>query len=235
MQENELKIFDKNMILNNRVNFDVARQKNLINGEDYSVYALIQSLYLKTLEQYIYSYVDLKKYDDEIANSNLDFGLVPDDRKLAYQKISYMNLKYIYIRNFLFIEKLNINDLETFWGRIKNRNYVIDDELLKIVERTFKDVIDNNFVAGEYKEDFVISYGPANPLTFAKSNDFVINIQYGFNTTKMTDEEYNENLKKKKELIAKIKENIILDLNGLGVNIKIFIRNINDDLTLIYE
>lgn len=235
MKDNVLKIFNKNTILENRVNFEVAREKNLILGEDYNVYALIQSLYLKALEQYICSYVDLKKYDDEIANSNLDFGLVPDDRKIPYQKISYMNLKYIYIRNFLFIEKLNINDLKIFWERIKNNKYEIDDELIKIVQNTFKDVIDNNFVVNEYKKDFVISYGPANPVTFAKSSDFVINIQYGFNTKKLTDEEYNENLKKKKELITQVKKNIIADLDVLGLNTKIFIRNINDDITLIYE
>lgn len=235
MEKNNLKIFENKLIMENRVNFELAKEKKLIVDNDYKIYALIQSLYLKALEKYISMYVDLKKYDDEIFDSNLDFGLLPNDRKIPYHKISYLNLKYIYIRNFLFIEKLNNEDLEIFWNKIKNNNYEIDDTLLNIVQRTFKDIINNNYVVNEYKNDFIISYGPANPITMTKSDDLVINIQYGFNTKKLSDEEYEENLKQKKELISEIKKELIDKLSSLGVNVRVFIRNINDDITLIYE
>lgn len=233
---NELIVFDNTFILKNRVNFKLAEEKNLIKDKDCRVYALIQSLYLKVFEEFISSKVDLKKYDYEIKNSGLDFGLVPEDRKIPSQKISSLNLNYIYFRNFFFIEKLENKYLSVFWDKIKNNNYSVSAELTEIVEKTYRDVIVDNFVMGEYKDLITISYGQATPSNFANSNQLALVIQYGLNSSNFNEEEYMDNKNKKMELLEKIVTQIINEISSsFEVAVKVFVKDINNSTLFARE
>ena len=133
-----------------RVNKELAIEKKLIINDDSKIYTSVQKLYIKCFEQILLSKVDLKKYEERIENSKCNIGPVKVKNKTYYHNLSSMNLKFIYIRNFFYVEKLNENDLSIMIQKVNNNNYEVDNALMDIVNRTYKDVLANNYVNGEY-------------------------------------------------------------------------------------
>jgi len=213
----ELKILSVNYISHERVNIELAKAKNLITDNSCERYQLVQSLYKKAFDAYLVKNTDISKLDELIDNSNLYFGAASYNEMDDYQKFSYINSKYIYVRSFIFIEKLDDNDLKILCDRIVNTRYNIDEELLNMVERTYRTVITDNFINGIYKEKgIMVMYslpGVDALLSNAFDNDtLVFNLRYGKNPVQMSDQEYIKNLEDKDAFIEKIKETEIAKL-----------------------
>ena len=65
----------------------------------------------------------------------------------------------------------------------------ISDELISIIEKTYKDVIYDNYIHGQYQDIICkVCYGPVVPFNFVDNNALVFKIYYGKNTIK----EYNK-------------------------------------------
>lgn len=205
----DINVLDNNIILANRVNIELAKNKSLISNNDCKVYSLVQSLYLKAFETFLLSKIDLKKYDDMLLNSELDFGVIPKERKFAYHNLSHMNLSYIYIRNFFFVEKLENNDLKVFFDKISRNDYSVDENIMKIVENTYKDVMVDNFRTDQYiSEDTIISYGEHTEKNDCYADALCIYIHYGYSSKNFSEQEYFENKEKKEELLGNITKEI---------------------------
>ena len=223
----ELKIWDLNIAKETRINRSLATDKKLIVDDDYSLYLKIQSLYLKVLEKYLESKIDLKKYDDIINNSELDFGEIPEKYKRPFHKISYLNLNHIYIRNFLFIEKLSNEALNIFINKISANDFSIDDNLLMIVVNTYKEIIKNNYAMDKYQEKVTTVYDSFVPENVLDSNQLVITIQTGIPNNNLTGDEFVENRHKQSKLLEEISNSLVEDIkNNLGIDSKILIRNV---------
>ena len=212
-----------------RVNKELAIEKKLIINDDSKIYTSVQKLYIKCFEQILLSKVDLKKYEERIENSKCNIGPVKVKNKTYYHNLSSMNLKFIYIRNFFYVEKLNENDLSIMIQKVNNNNYEVDNALMDIVNRTYKDVLANNYVNGEYLDvtEVVYDASTGHGENYTTTSDaLALTIQYGDNLIDLSGQAFMENMHNQIELLKSIQEELSSDItNNFGMKAKIFIRN----------
>ena len=211
--------------MNNNVNIALAQSKGLVNENDYTKYNSLVNIYKYLFTKYLETKIDLQKYDNEILNSNLDFGMMPDNYRNDYQKNSYLNLNYIYIRNNFYVEKLNVEEIN-YLLNIDIDNCVLNSETINLIETTFRDVINDNYRHDKYLDNTNACYGSFIPSNIVDSKSLVLCIQYGKNTTKYTDEEYLKNRKMKQIFLDNLKNRIRLDFSDiLDINTTVLIRD----------
>lgn len=173
--------------------------ENLIKSKNISLeeYGILKKIYKQLFEIYLQNKIDLKLYDNKIKNSDLDFGKGhPTKSNLINDLGEYLGLNYIYVINDFFIEKLSINDLNELRKVYQEKKYNINT--IKMIEKTYKEVLNNNFVNGKYvNEPFNRCYGPVIPKNFALSDSLVIKIIFGKNMKQYDDTEYLVNAKAK--------------------------------------
>lgn len=205
--------------MNKSVNIELARQKGLIVADDSSKYRLLENLYKYLFENYLNEQVNLKKYDEELLNSELDFGIShPILEQKGNNLNDFLKFNYIFLLNDFFIEKLSIEDINVLLNSLKLQKLVPTKELMEMIKRTYVDVIKNNYTKNGYVDDvFKVSYGEFHPGNFVSNNALVLKIFYGKNKRQMTDEEYLLNMKEKKEylnnFIQRLKNEITNKLN----------------------
>ena len=168
--------------IKNNIDMDTYNKKNF---EDNIVnYKKIYALYYLVLCKYIDSVYDTSKIDIMINDSDLYIGSLEDKNKNIYFKTSGLNSDFVYIRNYLNIERLDQSDIDVFLNRVKENNYEIDDTLLKIVERTYKTVIASN------TDSKNVFYGPSSLDFKFNNNSLVLFINYWKNTMDFKGEDY---------------------------------------------
>lgn len=174
-------------------NVELIKSKSILDEE----YIILKKTYKQLFEIYLQSKIDLKLYDNKIKNSDLDFGQGhPVKINLINDLGEYLGLNYIFIINDFFVEKLSINDLNELRRVYQEKKYNLNTK--KMIERTYKDVLNNNFVNGEFKDvPFNRCYGPMVPKNFALSDSLVIKIIFGKNIKQYNDDEYLANAKAK--------------------------------------
>ena len=119
---------------------DLAIEKGLIKDDNYNMYLQVQALYKKLFDCYLNEKIKPNNLDKEILIKNLKIRCLTEKESNIYQKWSSLDSKYIYVRNFFYIERLNIEDLNLFKQVIiEKKDYI--DKLLAIVFNTFKEVI----------------------------------------------------------------------------------------------
>ena len=215
--------------MNKNVNIELAKQKGLIVNDDNSKYRLLENLYKYLFENYLNEQVNLKKYDEELLNSELDFGI---SHPIPYQKGNELNdffkFNYIFLLNDFFIEKLSSDDINVLLNSLKIEKLVPTPELMEIIKRTYIDVIKNNYTKNGYVDEiFKVSYGEFHPGNFVSNNALVLKIFYGKNKKQMTDEEYLQNMKEKKDYLNNLVERIKNEINGkLDINVELLTEKI---------
>ena len=128
--------------------------------------------YLKRLETYhnalinmLIKSLDLNTFEDSINNSKNAFKPVSNDKKDLYQLMSSDKLKYIYLRNNLYIERLSEEELKILDN---NKN----EEVYPLVQKTFKKVID------DYPgKNMITNYGPDADSFYTKSSNLIFGIR----------------------------------------------------------
>ena len=203
-----------------RLNKELAINKGLIVNDDLSKYNDLVKVYKYVLEYYINSKIDLSKYENLIINSNLSIGINSKYKTLN----EYLNLDYIFFINNLFVEKLNEEDINILMTKFDKNN--ISDELISIIEKTYKDVIYDNYFHGQYQNMVCkVCYGPMVPSNFVDNNALVFKIYYGKNTINLDGEAFIELHEKQldffKKLINKIKNEVE---EKLGVNCEVLLE-----------
>lgn len=215
--------------MNKNVNIALARQKGLIVNDDTKDYVIIENLYKYLFVYYLNSKVNIQKYDDEISNSDLDFGIAhPMNIQKGNDLNEFSKWKYIYILNDFFVEKLSATDINKLKNALKTQNLVPTPELNEVIERTYPEIIKNNYTKSGYTdESYNIYYGEFHPGNFVKNNALVIKIFYGKDKTKLSDEEYLLNIKAKKEFLDNIVNRIKSDIQEkMKINVDILVEKI---------
>lgn len=143
-------------------------------SDNVAKYYLVQyNLYEHFLYQYLLKKTSLSKFDEEISNNKLKIDRVNIAKKDFYQIGS--PLKYLYIRNNLYVERLEEKDVKLLENKMLNGDSMLDDEIESLIERTYKIIISEKI---ENENTSIISYGPTTKRFFALNGNLVIGIRY---------------------------------------------------------
>ena len=106
-----------------------------------------RNLYYRNYEYYNYMFyiflihnTNIKQIDNEFIKSSLKYISITESQQDFYQLIS-CELKYFYIRNNLYIQRLSKDESGFIMSRINNNNYAYDSEVEQFIKNTFKKVI----------------------------------------------------------------------------------------------
>ena len=181
-------------------------------------YYTILNNYKILLESYLRWKLSLKEYDNKLRNSELLFVPIKSENMDFYQYYSTMGLKYIYLRNDLSIEKLSNEDIETLLKINLSELKTISDELLNLIERTYKNIIDNN-KDNNIKQ--INCYGIDIESFWINSSELVFGVRYDeFADNQLDEDTWEENYFKQVVYIDNlIKEMSDKSSNTLGVKV----------------
>ena len=194
----------------NNIDIDLYNSKNFNSYENYKK---LYGIYYQGLCKYLDSIYDTNIIDKKIEKSNLYFGKVLDENKNIYFKMNLLNSNYIFIRNYLNIERLDQKDIDILYNKTS-----VDDEVLDIVKRTYKDIIISN-------NSKYVFYGPSSLDFRFNNNSLVFMINYWKNTKDFSGEEFI-NISKMQILfldyLCNEIKNIYTDKLGIPVEVKYY-------------
>ena len=149
--------------------------------------------------------IDIVSFDDKVENANLYFGPSNDIH-------CNINSKYFSILNKFYFNSFSSEDI----NMLENKNK-IDNEVLKLVARTYKECLKKDGVSG-------IMYNPPKPEHYVVNGSLVLEFVYGKNIKNLSDDEYLEIYSKQKDFINSMVEEIKKEVKEkLGINCEIFI------------
>lgn len=178
------------------------------------LYLAMYSVYMEWFINLLVSKTDITKFDKEIKNSNLKFTKAKDDRLDFYQKFSRDYLDYFYLRNNLYLYRLNKEEYNFIIDRIKNDKYIYDKETEKFILDTYKKIIFEK--VKDYKKAKV-NHDVHDMGRYIENNAIIIGIRYDINND-LKGKEWYDNLKLQEKEIAKISNELLKNLNSFFSN-----------------
>ena len=161
-------ISDEDLVINKGLYRDKAFDGKKYNFND-RYYQLYRN-YKVLLDRYLVDKFSLKVYDDLVANSNLLFIPMKKADMDYYQYISKMGLKYFYLRNNIYVEKLSLEDIEKIINLTEDELNKPSKEIIEIIERTYPIVID--YANGKGLPG-ISCYGPDSQRFWIDSSELV--------------------------------------------------------------
>ena len=194
---------------------------NNLSEKKIEVYLELYSAYSYFFREYIIDKLELKKYDEKLTNSNLNYLKVKDENMDIYQDFSKDALNYFYIRNNLYVERLTLGEKEYVYRKFVTNDNIMSDKMINFIENTYKKVIFENINNDGQLCD--INYGPDTLMYMycAPNNALIIGVRYDdFNLNGQTDEEWDANRRKQLDYLFGLMENLENDSNN-KVNIPV--------------
>ena len=178
---------------------------NQMNNKQKEEYLNIYSLYMNYFLKFLIKKINLQEYDNLLKVNNPVFIPLKDNMDI-YQLISKNLLEYFYIRNNIYLSRLNNVELEYLRNKILNNDLIFDENTFNFIDLTYKRLIfevinDDPNIKGK------INYGPnlESDLYYAPNNGLILGIRYDeFNLGGMNEEEWFLNRINQKEYIKKV-------------------------------
>ena len=139
------------------MNYDLrlAIEKGLCSNDGFGKkYLYMQALYRKGFESWLLESTAVRDFNDNLANSELDFVSVPEKRQGFYQYYSTMDLQFVYLCSNIPIERLEKADLALLQSAIESEKADVTPEISDMIKRTFSDILmaypnkDDNILCG---------------------------------------------------------------------------------------
>lgn len=189
--------------------------KGLVDADELnSKYFTLYRNYKVLLDRYLVDKLKLADYDQSIDNVGLKFIPEKPEDMDFYQYMSGMHLKYLYLRNNLYVEKLSNEDIDKILVLTDDDLSKPSPEIVKLVEDTYKSVIDLS-----PKDDgaYMTRYGPDNDRFWFPSNELIIGLRYDMfaDNGLGEDDEWAENNDKQIEFIGNLMEELGIKSSGL--------------------
>ncbi len=141
----------------------------MLSNEEKEIYLKMYLNYSNLLYMYLIKKLDLDKFDNLLVTSKSNLKEVVELEKDFYQKLAKGYLKYLYIRNNLYIERLSDSEKEVLLNIDKQINYD------NFIESTYQKVMFESV-----EEVFNLCYGP-DSTSFLKPSNIIL-IGYRFQT-----------------------------------------------------
>lgn len=130
-------------------------------------YLRLYSVYSDLLIQYLIKKYDLKAYDEMLKTSSKRFVKVDTENMDLYQYTSSEYLDFLYLRNNIYIENLNEEEI-IYLNKITDSR--LNDEFEKFIESTYRKVI--------FPNKGYTMYGPDNSKYLKSTNSLIIGLRH---------------------------------------------------------
>ena len=119
----------------------------------------------------------MKEYENIISKSNLQIQPIEEENMDLYQYLSSDILKYFYIRNNIFLERLSNEQIKYLYHLYTNNSFVLNEESEKFIKDTFIKTILEKLNT----QNYFTNYGPDNSKFYKQTNSLIIGVRYSMN------------------------------------------------------
>lgn len=170
-------------------------------------YLSLYSIYRKLLTEYLIKKIGLKEIDQSIIESGLSFIPINEEDMDFYQYFSADDLKYLYLRNNVYIERLTNEERKFLEERISSEDYNLDKKAEELIERSFRKVISE---CEEENNKTKVFFGPTTSSYLVSNDSIVIGLRYDeFADTDISDAEWDEQNNNQINYLVKLFNNVI--------------------------
>lgn len=163
---------DEEYLLLERPN--IRKECNIKSNEEMNNYLAIYNVYNNLLIQFMIKKYHLLDVDKELEKRIDSFPEVPSSEKDLYQHLSEGYLKYFYLRNNIYIERLTKEQLNYLFSIYQSGNLKLNSQYEQFINDTYLKVILEN----ENEKGVNVNYGPDNLKYYKPSNSIVIGVRY---------------------------------------------------------
>lgn len=153
---------------------DIREKCNIRSDEGMQEYLNLYNTYNNLLIQFFMKEYSLSDVDNELLKRKEEFKEVPYEKKDMYQKSSEGYLKYFYLRNNIYIERLSIEERDYLNKIYLSGNFLLDKDKEDFIRNMYLKVI----LEDPYSEISNINYGPNNGKFIKPSNAIIVGVRY---------------------------------------------------------
>lgn len=121
----------KYIYLPNSYDYDKIAEEKISDDE----FLRLQIKYRESLEKWLLQFLDFKSIDSIIEKSNITIPEIDDINYNFYHKFSFLNSKYIFLRNNIHIERLSKDEIGTVYSAIMNDDVIPNEFIIKTLEK----------------------------------------------------------------------------------------------------
>ena len=136
-------------------------------------YLALYNTYSNLLIQFMIKKYYLKEVDKELEKRSDSFPPTDDLNKDLYQHLSIGYLKYFYIRNNIYIERLNQDGINYLFSIYNSGDFTLTTEKEQFINDTYLNVILEN-----KDRNHNINYGPDSFKYYKPCNAIIIGVRY---------------------------------------------------------
>ena len=154
----------------------------IMDKKGYNYFLGLYTIYNEFLYQYLLKYTSILEFDKKMGDG---YFTILDDDKDFYQKLAPDNLKYLYIRNNLHVERLSLDEATYLVKKAILIDFSLDEQVEKIIKDTLPKVI-LELVEGH--DEFLVEYGLSDTELYLIPNNSLL-IGFGYDEDQF--ENYN--------------------------------------------
>lgn len=180
-----------------------------MNDSQLALYLSIYSVYMEWFTNLLILNTNIKDFDDKLKKSDLKFTKVGKKDLDFYQNFSAQYLDYFYLRNNLYLYRLNKDEYEFIVDRIKKDNYTFDDEVENFILKTYKKVIYEKVKGVDIAK---VSHDREDLGRYVINTALLIGLRYDI-SNELKDKEWYDNLLMQERFVNNISNLLIEDIN----------------------
>ena len=182
--------------------------------EQLKLYLSMYSVYMEWFINLLILKTNIKSIDDQLKKSNFKFKKVNNDDIDFYQKFSIEYLDYFYLRNNLYLYRLNKDEYLFIIDRIKNDNYGFDEEVEKFINNTYKKII---FEKVRDLKNVKINHDKIDVGRYVDNDSIIIGIKYD-NNNGLNGKDWYDNLVFQEKEIKRVSQCLLENLHNYFSN-----------------
>ncbi len=205
-------------------NTELAKKKGLAENSVYEErYLLLQACYRAAFNCFLNERVGIDRYQERLDSNEYVF---PKCKHTAYAAFGAFGRNNIFLRNTLFVERLSEKEIDRFLNAVRDDSLVITDDLLNIVEETWKSVILVKLDESYDDTPYEIVYDEFGVNRIMAYNDaLVLEIAYDPELDAEGELVNPENERKKYEFILSLAEQMESEISeALGGHVAVIVR-----------
>ncbi len=153
---------------------NIRKECNIKSDVEMANYLIAYNTYSNLLIQFLNKKYHLIDVDRELEKKKSIFPEVPSSEKDLYQHLSEGYLKYFYLRNNIYIERLNNEQLNYLFSIYQSNNFDLNPQNEQFISDTYLKVILEN----PSEKGVNINYGPDNLKFYKPSNAIIVGVRY---------------------------------------------------------